>query len=132
MAAGLLLATSAPRAELTGRLFFTPQERAMLDGQRHKNISPGTSGNPITVSGLVTSSRGKSTVWINQVPQRENENPQGITVLKSTARSTVVPLQLPSGKQVRLKPGQTFDTAKDRIREGYQESEGRNQGTENR
>lgn len=108
-------------AEPLGRLFFSPDERAMLDRMRNNTPrSAAASTGQVTLNGLVRRSSGKTTVWINQMPQRGSENPQGITVLKSTARSPVVPLQLPSGKQIRLKPGQTFDTAKGKVHEGYE------------
>lgn len=117
----LLGQTAGAGAEPLGRLFFSPDERAMLDrGRNQTSRSAMISTEEITLNGIVRRSGGKTTTWINQVPQRENENPQGIAVLRSPARSSVVPLQLPSGKQVRLKPGQTYDTTQGRVREGYQ------------
>jgi hypothetical protein len=114
LAAGLLLAASAPRAELAGRFFFSPQERAALDGLRHNIAAPGvhaTSG-PVTVNGLVTSSRGARTVWINGAPQHEGEQitaPGEITV------------KLPdSTRRHPLKVGQTLTPGNGEIREGYQ------------
>lgn len=108
-------------AEPMGRLFFSPEERAMLDLARHKGGQTGSpSGQQVTLSGFVKRSSGKSTAWINQVPQHENETPQGIAVSGAASRPAAVPLLLPSGKQVTLKPGQSFDPAKGEIREGYQ------------
>lgn len=121
MAAGLLLAASAPRAELAGRLFFSPQERAVLDGQRYKSISPGTSGNPITVNGLVTSSRGKSTVWINGAPQHESDTPGQIAATKKKGSPGEIAVKLPDSTRVHpLKVGQTLTPGSGEIREGYQ------------
>lgn len=116
----LLCAPPSVSAEPIGRLFFSPDERATLDRMRQKNGGVATSSAQVTLNGLVRRSRGKTTAWVNQIPQPEHGNTSGITVLKSTARSPVVPLQLPSGKQVHLKPGQTFDTTKGKIREGYE------------
>ncbi len=134
MAAGLLLAASAPRAELAGRFFFAPQERAALDALRNTGVAPGVgaASGPITVNGLVSRSSGKSTIWINQVPQRENENPQGVTIQQGKTSKPSAVLLLPSGKKVEIKPGQTFDAGKGKIREGYQESEDSSQGAEYR
>src|SRR5574340_1401581 len=69
-----LVIESAPAAEPLGRFFFTPAQRAQLDGARtqksraalsseksEENATPGI----LTYSGAVRRSDGKSTVWIN-------------------------------------------------------------------
>jgi hypothetical protein len=119
MATGLLLAASTPRAELVGRFFFTPQERAALDGQRNNNnINPGTSENSITVNGLVTSSRGHNTVWINGAPQHESEL---IAATKKKGTPGEIAVKLPDSTRLRpLKVGQTLTPGSGEIREGYQ------------
>ncbi len=128
------LSGHAACAEPLGRLFFSPDERAMLNRMRQKSGGSTVSAtDQITLNGLVRSSSGKTTAWINQLPQNENETPQGVVILQQgqTSRPSAV-LLLPSGKQIRLKAGQTFDAAKNKIREGYQGSEVSRQGTENR
>lgn len=120
LAAGLLLAASSPRAELTGRFFFAPQERAALDGLRHNIAAPGVSAasGPITVNGLVTSSRGTRTVWINGVPQHESGQ---ITAMKKKGSAGEITIRIPgSERQRRLKAGQTLTPGNGEIREGYQ------------
>lgn len=120
MAAGLLLATSAPRAELAGRFFFAPQERAALDALRHNIVAPGVraASGPITVNGLVTSSRGKSTVWINGAPQHESEQ---IAATKKKDTPGEIAVKLPDSTRVHpLKVGQTLTPGSGEIREGYQ------------
>ncbi len=59
------------RAESLGRLFFTPQERAMLDRQHRqtgtialKGVAPQESA-----TGSVEVEGGGKTVWINGVPR---------------------------------------------------------------
>lgn len=117
--------TACANAEPLGRLFFPPEERARLDQIRNGKITDNTQPNfdpppaeQITLNGLVRRNNGKTTIWINQIPQHEGER-QGITVLKSSAKSPTVPLQLPSGKKVRIKPGQTFDGFTGKVQEGY-------------
>ncbi len=111
-------------AEPLGRLFFSPDERAMLDRMRQKNSgSAASAAAQITLNGIVRRSSGKTTAWINQVPQNENETPQGIAVQQGKTSKPSALLLLPSGKQVQLKAGQTFDTTRGKIREGYQGSE---------
>lgn len=120
MAAGLLLAASAPRAELAGRFFFAPQERAALDALRHNIVAPGVraASGPITVNGLVTSSRGTSTVWINGAPQHESEQ---ITATKKKGAPGEITVKLPDSTRLRpLKVGQTLTPGTGEIREGYQ------------
>jgi len=139
-----LLGLAAPvGAEPLGKLFFSPDERANLDQARNGSASasapagqqpPVGQSSPIeqiTLNGLVRRSSGKTTAWINRLPQNENENPQGVAVLKSAAKPSAL-LRLPSGKQVQLKAGQTFNATGGKIREGYQGSEAGSQETENR
>lgn len=102
-----------------GRLFFSPDERAMLDRTRQKSSGSTVSATEqITLNGIVRRSGGKSTAWINQMPQHENETSQGVVI---TPKPSAV-LLLPSGKKVQLKAGQTFDTAKGKVREGYEDA----------
>jgi hypothetical protein len=124
MAAGLLLAASAPRAELAGRFFFAPQERATLDALRHNVVAPGIrpASGPITVNGLVTnSSTGKSTVWINGIPQGGHESTSGITVIGEQPAGGKITVHLPgSSKPVGMRVGQTLKTGSGQVREVYE------------
>ncbi len=121
----LLGHTACAGAEPLGRLFFSPGERARLDQMRNGNASasaPAGQQSPIeqiTLNGIVRRSSGKTTAWINQLPQNENETPQGVAAQGQAAKPSAL-LLLPSGKQVQLKAGQTFDAVKGKIREGYQ------------
>lgn len=108
-----------------GRLFFSPGERATLDQIRQK--SSGNTISPteqITLNGIVRRSSGKNTTWINRLPQHENEAPQGVAVQQDPASKPSALLLLPSGRQVNLKAGQTFDTTKGKVREGYEDATG--------
>lgn len=136
----LLLATTAllgpafsADAEPLGRLFFSPEERAVLDQMRQNSFrGDPTSTGQITLNGIVRRSSGKSTVWINRMPQNENEKPLGVAVLKPASKANAVPLLLPSGKKVNLKAGQTLDIAKGKVREGYEDAAAPlHQGAEN-
>lgn len=110
-------------AEPLGRLFFSPDERAMLDRMRQKSGGSTVSATEqITLNGLVRRSSGKTTAWINQVPQHENETPQGVAVQQGPTSKPSAVLLLPSGKKVNLKAGQTFDTARGKVREGYEDA----------
>lgn len=106
-----------------GRLFFSPDERAMLDRLRQKSGGSTVSATEqITLNGIVRRSSGKTTAWINQLPHHESKTPQGITVQQGQASKPSALLLLPSGRQVNLKAGQTFDATKGKIREGYEDA----------
>jgi hypothetical protein len=75
-----LLVTALPSAAQTaedalGRLFFTPERRAVLDRQRQSNIQEARSlqGETMRLDGVVQRSSGKHTVWINGTPQTETD-----------------------------------------------------------
>jgi hypothetical protein len=137
-----VFAGSAQGEEPLGRLFSSPHERAALDQARQKfdkngpvigtNGTNGTNGAPgapiepraadqITLDGYVRHSSGKLTAWINQTPQHDQEISQGIAVLKAGGRQTVS-MQLPSGRKLNLKPGQTFDAGRGKVSEIYENS----------
>ena len=90
--------------ENLGRLFFTEQQRQELDRRRQANIREAAVivESSVTVNGQVSrSSSGRSTTWINGVPQESTRNPP------DPARVT-----LPGGEgapSVNLKIGQTLD-----------------------
>ncbi len=50
-----------------GRLFVTPQKRALLDELRHSNarMDPAQSLDSVRLDGIVRRSSGKQTIWIN-------------------------------------------------------------------
>ena len=123
-AALLLGAVNCAGAESLGRLFFSPDERAVLE-QARQGVRPGSgpvsAAEQITLDGIVRRSSGKSTTWINGLPQHEEGKTHGVTASGQAAKSSVL-LMLPTGKQLRLKPGQTFDASKGRVREGYEDA----------
>jgi hypothetical protein len=96
-----------------GRLFSTPQERALLDARRDGSAieSQPTAGParppsppaPIQLNGVIQRSNGQTTVWLNDALVSERDG----KVLPDRS----VSLRLPSGKQVTLKPGQSYDQA---------------------
>lgn len=93
----LLIATPANAEEL-GRLFLTPQQRALLKQGQQLNIDKPVIES-LTVSGIVQKHGGERTVWINGVPQIAG---------KSDERAPEsVPVAIPGQAQpVRLKVGE--------------------------
>ena len=76
----LLTTASSAWAEPLGRLFLTPERRAVLERQRQLNIQEVQTieGATVTLDGVVTRSSGRSTVWVNQRPQHENTLGTGV------------------------------------------------------
>ncbi len=78
IAASLLILAAMPlRGEPLGRLFFTPEQRALLDQQRLRN-QPAAPGNApdaaaYSLDGRVHRSSGRDTTWINGTPLSEKD-----------------------------------------------------------
>jgi hypothetical protein len=97
--------------ENLGRLFFTEQQRQDLDRRRQANIQETAVvvESTVTVNGQVSRSSGRSTTWINGVPQESARRPS------DPARVT-----LPGGEgapSVSVKVGQTLDKVRGEIRD---------------
>lgn len=100
-------------AEPLGRLFHTPEQRALLDNAR-KTMPMNVSGEEqapstpdFTLKGVVTRSDGKRSVWLND----RLEHGAG-------RAGDPVQVQLPSG-EIKLKVGQSIDPATGRVTENY-------------
>lgn len=97
--------------ENLGRLFFTEQQRQDLDRRRQANIREAAVvvESSVTVNGQVSRSSGRSTTWLNGVPQDNARRPP------DPARVT-----LPGGDgapSVSVKIGQTLDKIRGEVRD---------------
>lgn len=113
----LLTASAQAQTHVIGRLFFTPEERHQLDVGRGliaapppppapvEAAAPPPPPPPLTVNGFIRRSNGPATVWVNR-----NATPASVA-------GPQVTLTLPSGQQVRIKPGQTVDMGTGAIRD---------------
>ena len=103
---------SAGHGEL-GRLFFTPQQRQELDRRRQLNIKESPEAiqeDKLTVNGLVSRSSGRTTTWLNRVPQNDTYHPLG---------SGAVPIRSGENEpQVPLKVGQSLDRTRGSVSDG--------------
>ncbi|HEY8119651.1 MAG TPA: hypothetical protein VIE91_10470 [Methylophilaceae bacterium] len=129
----LMLPPSAFAADTLGRLFTTPAERASLDAQRQlrkvqeldaatkeeETAAPIAVPADISVQGYVKRSDGKKgTVWVNRMPLQEDTNTTNIEVGKLKGDSNQVQLRVPgTGKNLKLKAGQTYSPDTDSISE---------------
>jgi hypothetical protein len=108
------IAGAAPAsAEDLGRLFFTPQQRQELDRRREANVQEsGTAAveSTMTINGHVARSSGRTTTWINGVPQYDSvhtRDPSRVTVGGTEGEPPV-----------DLKIGQTLDKTRGEVKDG--------------
>lgn len=108
LAGGAGLAPAPAAADELGRLFFTPQQRQDLDRRREMNIQEKevVIESSVTVNGHVTRSSGKTTTWVNGVPQYDTYSG------RDPAR-----VHLPDGT---VKIGQTLDRSRGEVRDNLQ------------
>ncbi len=96
-----------------GRLFFTPQQRQDLDRRRAANIQEAAvviQESTLTLQGQVSRSSGKTTTWINRVPQHDTlrgPDPSQVTIPTAEGQP-----------EVTLKVGQTQDNVRGEVRDG--------------
>lgn len=109
VAVALCASISAHSQEL-GRVFFTPQQRQELDRRRDTPAvvenEPAVVESLVTINGHVKRSSGKSTTWINGIPQHD----------AATGRDPTRPV-IESDSSVRIKVGQTFDRTQGETRD---------------
>ena len=106
-----LVPAPAVAQETLGRLFLMPQQRQELDRRRQANIqeAAAVTESLVTVNGQVSRSLGRTTVWINGVPQDSARKPN------DPAR-----VALPGAEgqpSVNLKIGQTLDKVRGEVRD---------------
>jgi len=114
-----LTAATSINAEELGRLFFTPQQRAMLErGQQPDADNPAGSIESLTVSGIVQKDGGERTVWINGVPQIAGKSdtlaPESVPV---AIPGQAQPVKIKVGQKVQLNPSAPRKTEKQDIPE---------------
>jgi hypothetical protein len=105
--------------EPVGRLFFTPERRAALERQRQLNLREMQSlrGETIAFDGVVRRSSGRSTTWINGIPQHDHATPTGVLVVPAggeTGRAAVSsgedrPMSMKVGESLNRSTGEKQD-----------------------
>lgn len=107
-----LAGAGAARAEEMGRLFFTPQQRQDLDRRRDTNVSEPEAGveSLVTVNGQVSRSSGRTTTWINGVPQYDAYRGRSADRVAIDSGSAAV----------GVKVGQTLDRGRGQVQDPLQ------------
>lgn len=67
----------------------------------------------LVMNGVLRTSSGRSTVWLNDIPQSGRQ----MKVVQRAHSAPQLTVQLPSGKKVLLKPGQRYDLADGRVKD---------------
>ncbi|HDR46356.1 MAG TPA: hypothetical protein ENN94_01495 [Geoalkalibacter subterraneus] len=136
------LSPGALMAEQLGRLFFTPEERMVLEQMRR--LSPDSSmvsvpeqqveasvdatrdDKPafITLSGTVTRSSGASVVWLNGASYKGKKLPENVQLPRPVTAGQIVFRVPEKGKSYLLRPGQTLDVANGEVRASYERNVG--------
>jgi hypothetical protein len=118
LTAALLFTGSVHAEEPLGRLFFTPEQRALLDARRKAGVPDPEVAAPTSATtrldGYVKRSHGKSTVWVNGQPIPEVA-PDAPRIGPGEARVAVPVGQ--SRTHVGLKPGETLDRSTGIVRD---------------
>jgi hypothetical protein len=110
----LLVPARAAGVQELGRLFFTPEKRALLDRQRALNIQEARTlqGNTMSLDGVVYRSSGKGTVWVNRQAQAEGESARtGVTAVVSPRTPGSAILTPGEETPAQLKVGETVNRA---------------------
>jgi hypothetical protein len=108
------LAAMASAAELPGRLFFTPEQRALLDRQRARNIPASrqeTSGT-LHLDGIVRRKGGTTTIWVNGHVQRDDDDNPAMRIAASSREPDRVALRIGNAPStMSLRVGETLHRA---------------------
>jgi len=127
VSAAVLLACGGALAEESsiGKLFFTPDRRAALDGQRQLDVQQARvlEGEKLSVDGVVKRSSGKSTVWINGVAHHDRTVASEVQPRIGDRNPGRVVLQVGDGPPASLRVGQSID------RTTREQTDGLNGGT---
>lgn len=111
-ALALLLHAPLAQAEPLGRLFLTPERRAVLERQRQLNIQENTQETVVVeklhLNGVVHRSGGKTTVWVNGRPQRDDDN-TGIVLRTSPQGPGRVAVSIGDENPTTLRIGETLN-----------------------
>jgi hypothetical protein len=95
----LMAATLASGGEI-GRLFFTPEQRTLLDRDYAGKAQPDSDNRgTLSVTGIVQKHGGERTIWINGVPQLAGKSDER----SPESASVTLPGQK---KKIRVKVGQ--------------------------
>lgn len=113
-----------------GRLFLTPEQRALLDNARRNKIRAAAvagaivkkpkppAARSVLINGIVKRSDGETIVWVNGKPT-DGETPDGMQ-FQTRADGGVTVRDPEHGRRVEIKVGQQVDMLTGRIKEPFE------------
>jgi len=125
---GMILSLAATaQAENMGRLFFTPEQRLVLDnarGQKVKIEVEAQSEEPapeiVSLNGVVKRNDGHTTVWLNNRAVSDRTTAGGVSIHPQGAASDPVLFMIPQAdRAVSLRVGQNLDVTTGQVVEPY-------------
>ena len=135
-----LPAAALAQTEAFGRVFFTPQDRTLLDDARRKKVrevpraaaprrvavapqpvaQPERPSGNVTLNGIVRRSDGEATIWVNGVAMPADAQTGKVQVAPNTSQSGVIRIpNADSAGSVELKVGQKLDLSSGNVTERY-------------
>ncbi|MFY9329381.1 MAG: hypothetical protein WAO76_15400 [Georgfuchsia sp.] len=119
----IMLAVLVPQVhaeEKLGRLFLTPERRALLERQRQLNLQEQKTleGTTLQLDGVILRSSGKKTVWINGQTQNDNNNSLGVKTRIEPNAPGQAELSAEDNEQAELRVGQKINRATQVITDG--------------
>jgi hypothetical protein len=122
----LFLALLTPaHAEEMGRLFFTPEQRLMLDNARRQKVKIEEKSEEqvpeiVSLNGVVRRSDGHTTVWLNNRAVSDRHTAGGVAIHPQGTASDPVTFMMPQGdRTVSLRVGQNLDVSTGQVVEPY-------------
>ncbi len=123
--ASILALASSAQAEGMGRLFFTPEQRVLLDSARGQKVKieermEEPAPEIISLSGVVKRDDGHTTVWLNNRAVSDRQTAGGISIHPQGSASDPVLFAIPQADRVvTLRVGQNLDVTTGQVVEPY-------------
>lgn len=122
----LILALAATaQAESMGRLFFTPEQRLLLDNARGQKVkveeqTEEPAPEIVSLNGVVKRDDGHTTVWLNNRAVSDRKTAGGVTIHPQGSASDPVLFTIPQVERViTLRVGQNLDVTTGQVVEPY-------------
>jgi hypothetical protein len=121
----LFLFLGSAQAENMGRLFYTPEQRLMLDNARRQKVKIEEKSEErvpeiVSLNGVVTRSDGHNTVWLNNRAISDQQANGGVAIHPQGAASDPVLFTIPQvDRAVRMRVGQNLDVTTGQVVEPY-------------
>lgn len=123
----ILALAAAAQAEGIGRLFYTPEQRVVLDNARGHKVkieveaqSEEPAPDIVSLNGVVKRDDGHTTVWLNNRAVSDYRTTGGVTIHPQGSASDPVLFTIPQAERVvTLRVGQNLDVTTGQVVEPY-------------